>query len=196
MRPTAAVLLLSLATLLAAIASAGVGAMSAFRSLPQMGITVAGTEEFFEGRTEDMGRYAAGRLMQPVFLTSDRVQFAFSALAVGCTVRLARLGGLRGAAWARWLLMACVAVGAAALAVRAAISPGMNADLLAYWDAVAAGERMLAAEAMARFDAGHRLADALYKVQLFAVLGALATFVLALVPAPAAAHGATSGRSA
>jgi hypothetical protein len=124
------------------------------------------------------------------------VQFAFSALAVGCTVRLARLGGLRGAAWARWLLMACVAVGAAALAVRAAISPGMNADLLAYWDAVAAGERMLAAEAMARFDAGHRLADALYKVQLFAVLGALATFVLALMPAPAAAHGATSGRSA
>jgi beta-galactosidase len=37
---------------------------------------------------------------------------------------------------------------------------------------VAAGERVLAAEAMERFDAGHRLADTLYKVQLFAVLGA------------------------
>ena len=196
MRPTAAVLLLSLATLLAAIASAGVGAMSAFRTLPQMGITVAGTEEFFEGRTEDMGRYAAGRLMQPVFLTSDRVQFAFSALAVGCTVRLARLGGLRGSAWARWLLMACVATGAVALAVRAAAAPGMNADLLAYWDAVAAGERMIAAESLARFDAGHRLADALYKVQLFAVLGAMAAFVPALMTAPAAASGGGSTRSA
>jgi hypothetical protein len=134
--------------------------------------------------------------MQPVFLTSDRVQFAFSALVVGCTVRVARLGGLRGAAWSRWLLMACVGVGAVALAVRAAISPGMNADLLGYWDAVAAGERVLAAEAMERFDAGHRLADTLYKVQLFAVLGALASFVPAVVPAPVAAHGGASKRSA
>jgi hypothetical protein len=72
----------------------------------------------------------------------------------------------------------------------------MNADLLAYWDAVAAGERILAAEAMERFDAGHRLADALYKVQLFAVLGAIAAFVPALMPAPAAAPGATSKRPA
>jgi hypothetical protein len=49
---------------------------------------------------------------------------------------------------------------------------------------------------MERFDAGHRLADALYKVQLFAVLGAIAAFVPALMPAPAAAPSATSKRPA
>jgi hypothetical protein len=39
-------------------------------------------------------------------------------------------------------------------------------------------------------------ADALYKVQLFAVLAAIASFVPALMPAPAAAPGATSKRPA
>lgn len=191
MRPTATLLFVVLAAWLAAVAATGVAAMAAFGSLPRMGISVSGTEAFFGGDTAEMGRYAAGRMLGPVFVTVDWVQFTASSLAVGCTVRLARLGGFRGDRWARGLLFAAVGTAALLLAWRAWSAPAMNADLLAYWQAVEAGDREAAAVAKASFDAGHRVADTLFRVQGAAVAAALALLPMALLPggAPRAARG-------
>ena len=156
--------------------------MSAFASLPRMGISVTGVEGFFAGDTAEMGRYAAGRMLAPVFMTADWIQFTASALAVGCTVRLARCGGFRGLAAARLALFAAVAVAAGLLAVHAWRAPAMNGDLLAYWQAIEAGDRDAAAAARASFDASHRVADAGFRATLVAVLVALAAYPAAVLP--------------
>ena len=184
MRTTATILLLALSVWLAVIMAAGVAAMSAFTALPKPGISVSGTEGFFAGNTEEMGRFAAGKMLQPLFLAGDWVQFAASALTVGCTVRLARLGGLNGMRWARALLFACVAGAALILAWRAWTGPTMTVDLLAYWDAVAANDREAATAARARFDTAHVAADTGFKVQLLCVVGALVCLLPALMQAP------------
>jgi hypothetical protein len=62
------------------------------------------------------------------------------------------------------------------MAWRAWTAPGMNADLLAYWQAVEASDRAAAEAARASFDAAHRTADTLFRITLFAVLGAIAAF--------------------
>lgn len=184
MRPTATLLLLALVAWASAIAAAGTAAMGAFVALPKLGLTVSGVEAFFAGDTAEMGRYAAGRMLAPVFMLSDWVQIGASSLSVACTVRLARLHGLRGTPWARRLLVAGVAIAASLMAWRAWTAPGMNADLFAYWQAVEASDRSAAEAARASFDAAHRTADTLFRVTFFAVLGAIAAFPSALL-APA-----------
>ncbi|MCX5641031.1 MAG: hypothetical protein NT059_09510 [Planctomycetota bacterium] len=184
MRTTATILFIALAVWFAVIMGTGAAAMGAFGALPKLGISVAGTEGFFAGDTAEMGRFAAGKMMQPLFMAGDWVQFAASALTVGCTVRLARLGGLNGMRWARAMLFACVAGAALILAWRAWSGPAMTFDLLAYWDAVAANDREAATAARARFDSAHVVADAGFKVQLVCVFGALLCLVPALLAAP------------
>lgn len=193
MRPTAALLVLALATWLAAIAAVGVAAMAAFGTLPHMGISVAGAEAFFGGDTAEMGRHAAGRMMGPVFMTADWVQFTASALTVGCTVRLRRLHGFRGESWASVLLFAAVGTAAVLLAWRAWTAPPMNADLVAYWQAVEAGDREAAASAKEAFDAAHRVADRLFRVQGAAVACALAILPMALLAGSAGGRAAEAG---
>ena len=183
MRPTATLLLVALAAWLAAIAAAGASAMAAFSALPRMGISVAGTEAFFAGDTAEMGRYAAGRMMAPLFLTADWVQFTASSLAVGCAVRIGRLGGFRGLRPATWAFAVALGTSALLLAWRAWTAPAMNADLLAYWNAVEAGDRETAAAARASFDAAHRLADGAFRIQAITVAAALALLPVALLPA-------------
>ena len=183
MRPTATILLLALVAWVAAIAAAGAAAMGAFGALPKLGISVSGTEAFFSGDTAEMGRYAAGRMLAPVFLLSDWVQIGASSLCVACTVRLARLHGMHGAPWARRALVACVAVAASLMAYRAWTAPGMNADLVAYWQAVEAGDRDASMAARSSFDAAHRTADTLFRVNFFVVLAAVAVLPAALLPA-------------
>lgn len=182
MRPTATILLLALVTWFATLAATGVAAMSAFSTLPKLGVTVSGVEGFFGDDTAEMGRYAAGRMLGPVFMTADWVQFACSALAVGCTVRLARFGALAGARPARLALLGAVGIAAALLAIHAWRAPAMNGDLLAYWQAIGAGDRDAASAAKASFDASHRSADAGFRATLVAVLVAIAAFPAATVP--------------
>lgn len=191
MRPTATILLLALVAWVAALAAAGAAAMGAFGSLPKLGISVSGTEAFFAGDTAEMGRYAAGRMLAPVFMLSDWVQIGASSLCVACTVRLVRLRGMAGSAWARHALVACVAVASALLAHRAWTAPGMNADLLAYWQAVESGDREAATTARASFDTAHRTADTFFRITLLVVAGAIAVLPAALLPArPARASDA------
>ena len=185
MRPTATLLSVALACWFAAIVAAGAAAMAAFGSLPRMGIRVPAVEAFFEGDSTEMGRWAAGRMLAPVFTASDWVQFTMAAATVTCTVRLVRCGGFRGMRAFRVAFIACVAAAAALLAWRAWTAPAMNAELFAYWKAVEDGEREAATTARATFDGMHRAADAAFRVTLFLVLGALASLPAALMPGPA-----------
>lgn len=189
MRPTATLLLLALVAWFATIAAAGAAAMAAFRALPALGISVAGTEAFFAGDTQEMGRFAAGRMLHPLFGAADWVQFGASSVCVGCTVRLARLRGLRGSAWARWTLAGSVACAAVLLAWRAWGAPAMDADLLAYWEAVERGDADAARTARSSFDAAHAAADAGFRAQLALVLAAIVAFVPATVPSARPAAG-------
>ena len=184
MRPTVTLLVLALACWLAAITAAGTAAMAAFTALPKLGVSVAGVEAFFAGDTVEMGRYAAGRMLAPVFMASDWVQFTMAAASVSCTVRLVRTGAFRGWRTARVAFIACVAVAAALLAWRAWTAPAMNGELLSYWDAVEARDATAAADAKARFDGMHRAADAMFRTSLFVVLGAIAVLPGALLPTP------------
>ena len=183
MRPTATLLVLALAAWLAALAAAGTAAMAAFTALPRMGISIAGTEAFFAGDSAEMGRYAAGRMLTPVFLTGDWIQFTASALSVGCAVRLGRLGGFRGMRPAAVAFGISLGASALLLAWRAWSAPGMNADLLAYWTAVESGDRAAADAAKASFDAAHRTADAAFRAQAVTVAAALALLPASLLPA-------------
>lgn len=187
MRPTATLLAVALACWFAAIAAAGTAAMAAFASLPRMGISVGGVEAFFGGDTAEMGRWAAGRMLAPVFTASDWVQFSMAAAAVTCTVRLVRCGGFRGVRAFRVAFVACVAFAAVLLAWRAWTAPAMNAELFSYWKAVEEGDREAAATARVAFDGMHRVADAAFRVTLFLVLGAIAALPAALLPARDAA---------
>ena len=184
MRTTATILLFALSAWLSVILATGVAAMGAFSALPKLGISVAGTEGFFAGDTAEMGRFAAGKMLQPLFMAGDWVQFAASALTVGCTVRLARLGHFNGMRWARMVFFMCVAGAAIILAWRAWTAPAMTVDLLAYWDAVAANDRAAAEAARARFDTAHVAADAGFKIQMLCVIGALVCLLPALIAAP------------
>ena len=182
MRPTATLLSVALACWFAAIAAAGAAAMAAFGSLPRMGISIPAVEAFFDGDPAEMGRWAAGRMLAPVFTASDWVQFTMAAATVTCTVRLVRLGGFRGLRAFRTAFIGCIAVAAALLAWRAWTAPAMNAELFAYWKAVEDGDRDAAATARAAFDRMHGGADAVFRVNLFLVLGAIAALPAALVP--------------
>lgn len=182
MRLTAALLSVALACWFAAIAAAGAAAMAAFTSLPRMGITMPTVDAFFAGDTAEMGRWAAGRMLAPVFTASDWVQFTMAAATVTCTVRLVRCGGFRGVRAFRAAFVACVAIAAALLAWRAWTAPAMNAELFSYWKAVEDGDREAAATARAAFDGMHRGADAAFRVTLFLVLGAIAALPTALLP--------------
>ncbi|MEY4810745.1 MAG: hypothetical protein RI986_1083, partial [Planctomycetota bacterium] len=66
MRTTATILLFALSVWLSVILATGVAAMGAFGALPKLGISVAGTEGFFAGDTAEMGRFAAGKMLQPL----------------------------------------------------------------------------------------------------------------------------------
>jgi acyl dehydratase len=65
----------------------------------------------------------------------------------------------------------------------------MNADLLAYWQAIGAGDRDAAAAAKTSFDGAHRIADGGFRATLVAVLVALAAIPAALLPGTKARHG-------
>ena len=186
MRFSITVLVVALAVWLAAIVSAGAAAMAAFGSLPRQGITVADAAPYFAGDTVEMGRFAAGRMLQGVFLAGDWVQYAAAALAVGSTVRLLRLRGLGGLRAARVALAVLVGAAAAILAWRAWSMPAMTTDLLAYWDGVLANDHPAAEAAKARFDGAHRAAEAGLQLQLWLVLAALPAAVLAALPATVA----------
>lgn len=198
MRATASILLLALALWLATIAAVGTAAMAAFASLPKMGIQIESVRPFFGADTAEMGRYAAGHMLQPVFQAGDWVQYALAAASVSCTLRLLRAGGASGAPrWAGALLLALVAAAAALLAWRAWSMPAMQADLARYWSAVEANDPATATAAKASFDAAHRTAEAGYNAQLLLVLLAIPAALLAVMPARMRAPApATAGGSA
>lgn len=189
MRVTSTILLIALAIWLSVIVAAGAAAIANFSTLPKLEISVQGTEAFFASNSEEMGKFAAGRALQPLFMASDWVQFAVSSIVVGCTLRLARLGDLHGPKWARVALMTSVVAAATLLAFRAWTAPSMNADLSIYWAGVMANDHAIADEARAQFDIAHRTADAVFKMQGIAVLGALISLLPALLQ-PATAHAA------
>ncbi len=193
MRFSITVLVVALAVWLSAIVSAGAAAMTAFGSLPRQGITVADAAAFFGDNTAEMGRFAAGRMLQGVFLAGDWVQYAAAALAVGSTVRLLRLRGLQGPRAARIAVPVLVGAAAAILAWRAWSMPAMTTDLLAYWDGVLANDHAAADAAKARFDGAHRAAEAGLQLQLWLVLAALPAAVIAALPVSGARRTAEDG---
>lgn len=187
MRLCASILLIALACWLAVITAAGATAIASFTGLPRLGITVPQVQPFFGQDTAEMGRWAAGHVLQPVFVVGDWVQYVMAALAVGCTARMVRTRGYAGARWAAMTLLLVVAASAAILAWRAWSMPAMTEDLLAYWNAVEQNDAATAAAARLRFDAAHHAAETGLNAQFVLVLLALPLAVLTLVPGRLAA---------
>jgi hypothetical protein len=182
MRLTFALCLLALALWLAAAVAPGAAAVSAFRVIPTLGVSIPALDGYFGGDSVDAGRYVAGRMLQPLFDATDWVQISAAALTASTLFRLWRLGHLKGPTWLRALAMAAVVAAGALFGVRLAMGGHMRTELLAYWSAIDAADRPAAELAKASFDADHRLAERLSSAQLAALLAAIGLVAAAAIP--------------
>ncbi len=174
--------------------------MSAFTTLPRHGAVIPQLEPYFQGDSQEAGRYLAGRMLQPLFNGTDSVQMIAAALAVSTVLRLWRLRGYAGPGWLM-AVAACLVLGAAALlASRVWLGMAVAVDLNAYWSAIASGNRPAATDAKALFDAGHRVAERLSATQISLMLAAVAAIALCMAPVRASqSHARThepAGRGA
>ncbi len=162
--------------------AAGVAATATFTTLPdpELGVTL---ERFAAFDSTEHGRIAAGLVMEPVFTFVDLLQIvaAFFVL-ITLVVQLLMLQG----SW-RWfsnlIRMLCIAVAVGLFAWRTfTITPEMNSNLRAYWNAAEAGQIEIAENYRSAFDAQHGTASALFRGTLFALVIAVGASAVTLGP--------------
>ncbi len=167
-----AILAIGLASWLAAIAAAAVSAMNVFGTLGDLPVHTDGYGAF---EPSEQSRLIAGRIMNGVFLSVDRMAFAGAAVAaIGFVLLLiTRIG------WARPAILftaICLAVGVSCCVMYATLTPDLQALLAERFDAARAGDVERASEIVSQFDPLHERANRLFQVQLIAVACAIASF--------------------
>lgn len=149
----------------------GVVAISAFTTLPSLGITVTDAHAFLGDRAAANGRFAAGYVTDPVFQVSDIVQLALSVLGV----ILFAVGGARFPSSTRFSrvltgIALALAVGLTGV-IAIGISPPMNRHLTAYRAAATLNNADVAVRELAAFNILHPTAERLHAIRAAAVLG-------------------------
>lgn len=184
LRASLVVFWIALAVWLSALIAPGVAAMSAFTTLPdpELGLSLEKFADFEPGAAAH-GRIAAGHVLEPIFTFSDLVQLMAGALAlIALLIQLILLRG-RWTALSHLLRLGCVVLAVGLFAYRATMmTPGMNRDLRAYWDAAAAGEIETAQKHRAAFDRIHQRAETMYSITLVLILIAIGASAVALSP--------------
>ncbi len=186
---------LALVIWVSVLISAGVAAMSAFTVLPEesLGLTL----ERFAAYEPDHGRIAAGKVLEPIFTFVDVVQVASGSVVLLMLILMFTLFGREyGQSWKRpanLARMLAILLAAGLFLVRAiTITPEMNRDLQAYWQAAEAGEVERAAALRESFDSLHRRARPLFDGSLLALLVAVGASAVATLPRRFGAPGQSS----
>ncbi|TVQ51288.1 MAG: hypothetical protein EA377_12860 [Phycisphaerales bacterium] len=184
-RTCVAVYWLALVIWVSVLISAGVAAMSAFTVLPEdsLGLTL----DQFSAYDLDHGRIAAGKVLEPIFTFVDVVQVAAGSIALITLILMFTLfGRAYGQEWKRpanLVRVLALLLAAGLFLVRAiTVTPEMNRDLQAYWQAAEAGEVERAAALRESFDALHRRARPLFDGSLLALLVAVGASGVATLP--------------
>lgn len=146
-------------------------AISAFTTLPSLGIEVTDAHAFLGDSAAANGRFAAGHVTDPVFQASDIVQLALCVLAV----ILFAAGGARFPLSTRFTrvltgLSLALAVGLTGV-IAIGISPPMNRHLTAYRAAARLNDTTLATSELAAFNVLHPTAERLHAIRAAALLG-------------------------
>jgi hypothetical protein len=200
MRLSVVLLWLSLVVWCAAAAVPGAAAMAAFATLPREGLAVPRLAATLGQDSDRAGRYAAGRMLQPLFDATDGVQMLAGALAITMLLRLWRLRAFTEPRWLGVCAVVLVLAAGAALAARLSLASGLRANLHAYWQALEKGDAPdapAALDAKAAFDADHRVAERLSSTGLLLQLATVAVAAAALAPGGArATRDARPGPSA
>lgn len=171
---------LALTLWVSVLVAAGTAAATTFTVLPPTELVIP---RFHDYPGEEHGRIAAGMVMEPIFTFVDIVQFATAALVL-IAVALQWLVFKHGRrSLLNVLRVGAIIVAAGLLAYRAAaVTPDMNRDLRAYWDAAEAGDVETAEAHRASFDADHQGASNLFSATL-------ALLIVGVLASPAALDG-------
>ena len=155
---------------IAAIVVPGATAMVAFTRLPELELSMAAADAYFDGDSEAAGRFIAGYVTNPLFLVSDTVRLT-SVIAIGAAI-LATLGRPIGRPGrARRIAILAIGLGAVVLAwYLLRISTPLATALEAWRTSVLADDAAAAGESWAQFDPLHRTASRLFGIELCLVL--------------------------
>ena len=145
-------------------------AISAFTTLPSLGISVTNYESFLGESALANGRFAAGFITEPVFQASDIVQLALAVFAV----MLFAVGGGRVYSCSRFTkIIVAVALAMAVLItgiIAIGVSPPMNRELTAYRAAALQGDAETAERHLDAFNELHPLAERVHAIRAASLL--------------------------
>ena len=175
-----AIHLLALVAWTGVLITAGVAATASFTILPDLELTVRGYEALPDS---DHGRIAAGKLMESIFTFVDVIQ-AMAGSVVVMTGVVQWFTHRHAGRAIRGLRLAAIGIAAIVFVGRATVlTPGMNADLRAYWNAAESGDVAAAAAHRDDFDEVHPVASRLFSSSLLALLVAVVLTPAATRPA-------------
>lgn len=183
-RLVATIYWLSLLTWLAALVAGGVTAMSAFSSLPALGVVVPEAALLFPGAGTESGRYAAGFVAQPAFAFAERVGLVSMPILAAALLVQARVFRWPARSWANRLRVGAIVVGIALMSMHLLVlAPRMTDSLDAYRRAVRDGNAPAAEIDKAAFDADHVKSDFLFRTTLYLLVAAAALSAWTMTPA-------------
>lgn len=164
----------------AALAAAGIAAMSVFGTLPAMDVALG---DFPSHPPQEHGRLAAGAVMQNVFFSVDVIQFAVAPVVVITLLAQVLVLGDSLRRWSNVGRALCIVAAASLFAYHvAAIAPVMNRHWRAFWDAAKAGDTERAAGERAAFNRLHPRADAVLRVNVVLLSVSIGLSAVALRP--------------
>lgn len=182
MRVAAALFWLSLVVWFAAAVAPGAAAASVFATVPRMPISIAEIDPYFAQDSKELGRFVAGRAIQPLFDATDWVQMIAAAMCVSTSLRLWRMRGFAGVRWMSSVAVGLVLAAAVLFAIRLLQTNAMRADLAVYWQAVVDLDRTVGVLAKERFDQSHRVVERLASLQVASLLAAVVAAAIASAP--------------
>lgn len=161
--------------------SAASVAMNAFGTMKDLTISmpdVAGLPP-----DHSTGRYLAGFVADPAFRRYERWSLLLAPAMTALLFAQRRVLAWPASSWANRIRVASLVVAIAIAMIHLLVfAPGMARELAAFREAVALGDAAIAAERSAAFDAGHRWADRLLRIEGFALIVAAATSAWTLTP--------------
>jgi hypothetical protein len=168
---------------LAALVSGGVTAMSAFSTLPKLGVSMPSAAMVIPGADEVSGRFVAGFVAQPAFAFAERLSLIVMPCLVVVLVVQSRVVGWPGPSWPNRLRLALLVIPIVLMTLHLVIlAPRMATTLDAYRSAVFDGNAEAAATSKAAFDGDHRKSDAIFRTNVYLLVAAVAVSAWTLTP--------------
>ncbi|MBC23671.1 MAG: hypothetical protein CMJ32_07120 [Phycisphaerae bacterium] len=147
---------LALTLWIASLTAVAATAIGVFAGLGRMEIIVPEVVDALSKDHEAMGRYVAGRIVNPMFLLGRVIELVLAPIVIITGVLL----GTGRSSWTRWIRWSLMSIAAALLLWQGfVLEPGMNTALEAYWHALQQGDQTLAQKHMAVFEQGHVIAE-------------------------------------